>query len=92
MPAAQELADERLHARIDVGTVERRDARLGERHHVGDGMRTIHAAMPAGQLPAALDETRHHVAGGELARGDRWMRHVAHDSPSGGSGTSVTSA
>ena len=55
-PLLQEVADKRLHSRVDVGTVEGGDAALRESKHVPDRGSAIYYAMATRQLPPALDK------------------------------------
>jgi hypothetical protein len=88
--AAQELADQRLDAGVDVGAIEGCDAGLDELPHVLEGCLAVHRAMAAGELPAPLDDAGDRVTGGErgagLVEGHRRTRRRR------GSGTADTSA
>jgi len=60
-------ADQLLDAGIDVGAVERGDARLGRGEEIVNRGIPIDPAMAAGQLPAAADHPGDAVAGTKRA-------------------------
>ena len=61
-----EGADHFLDALVYIGAIECGDAGVDEGLHVGDGLRGIDRAVIAAQLPAALEDARHPVAGAQL--------------------------
>src|SRR5215213_10406746 len=80
-------ADHLLDARVDVRAVERGDACVDEGGHVTNRFLGIDVAVPAGELPAALQETGDAVTGREFGGLDGHR-----ECPScGRSGTAVTS-
>src|SRR5580658_9192152 len=62
---AAEGADQLLHAGVDVGAVESRDAGFDEHGHVLDGLLRIDRAVVAGEMPASFDDPGEGVAVGK---------------------------
>ena len=68
--ARVELAVECLDAGIDIGAVDRVEPGIDEGADLGDGAFAVDRTMVPGELPAAADDARDGVAGGELRRLD----------------------
>ena len=93
-PRRAEPPDEVLHAGVDVGAVERGDARLDERGHVSDRVFGVHRPMATSEVPPTLDDARDVVPGRNGDAVDHWASSSGSSvgtAPSE-SGTAVTSA
>ena len=84
-----ESADHLLHAGIDVGAVERRDAGLRKGRHVPDRPVSVDRPVVAGKLPAALDQAGNAIALCQLEALDRGRAHRSSSLP--GRATAVVS-
>jgi len=81
-----EVADQLLDTRVDVGAIEGGDSRLDEARHILVCPRRLDGAMPTRELPATLDDARDGISRREGDPRD------AHDGEGdAGIGTTVTS-
>jgi hypothetical protein len=64
---SDELADHLFNAGVNVRAIERGDAGVQERFHIGDGLVRLHLAVIASELPPALDHPRNRVPGTQLS-------------------------